>query len=145
MFSRTAEYALRAVVWLASQKGTAPIGAPRIAEGTQVPLTYLSKILQQLVKAGIVSSRRGVGGGFTLARDPAELSLFETVNAVDPLRRIQGCPLGLKTHRKALCPMHHELDEASRLVEEALSRAMVGDVLEAPSRPCPMVDSKGKR
>ena len=70
MISQTAEYALRAVVCLA-ESPTAPMINRVIAETTQVPPEYLSKVLQSLQRAGLVNSRRGLHGGFMLAY-PAE-------------------------------------------------------------------------
>src|SRR5918998_6823233 len=97
MFSQTVEYALRAVVHLA---GAAPRAqtTEEIARTTRVPQAYLSKVLQGLVQAGIVRSQRGIGGGMTLARPPAELTILEVVNAVDPIQRIRTCPLDLSAH-----------------------------------------------
>src|SRR5438094_233271 len=103
MFSETVEYALRAVVHLA---GSAPQAqtTEEIAKSTRVPQAYLSKVLQRLVQAGIVRSQRGLGGGMSLTKTPAELTILEVVNAVDPIRRINTCPLGLAAHGVNLCP-----------------------------------------
>lgn len=145
MFSQTQEYALRAVVWLAQHPDETPAGSPRIAEETCVPTSYLLKVLQELARQGIVSSKRGVGGGFTLDHSPDDLTVLEVVNAVDPLRRISACPLGLKTHRHQLCPMHHRLDEALGLVEDALANSTIREVMSAPGRPEPLIETVKKR
>ncbi len=139
MFSQTAEYALRAVVWLAEHTN-GPVGNQRIAEGTQVPTTYLAKILQELVKVELISSRRGAGGGFELIGDPNEITVLDVVNAVDPVERFDGCPLKLKTHKKRRCPMHASLDEAVDRVQEVLSGHTIAELLNEKSRPRPMVD-----
>jgi Rrf2 family protein len=60
-----------------------------------VPAGYLSKVLQSLGRAQLVNSQRGLHGGFTLARAPSELTVWEVIQAVDPLQRIRSCPLGL--------------------------------------------------
>ena len=73
MFSQTVEYALRAAVCLAAKAGE-PATTEEVAERTRVPAPYLAKILQGLVRAGLVKSQRGVGGGVTLARDPAAVA-----------------------------------------------------------------------
>ncbi len=80
MISQTSEYALRAMVFLAMQNSAAT--GQGIAEVTKVPPGYLSKIMQQLVKSKLVNSQRGIGGGFVLARTPAEISILDVVNAV---------------------------------------------------------------
>ena len=140
MFSQTAEYALRAVVWLADNSDGGPVGHGRIAEETRVPPTYLAKVLQSLAKAKIVTSRRGVRGGFVLSKEPAKLTVLEVVNAVDPIRRITGCPLKLKMHRKRLCSMHSKLDSAIQQVEQMLGSSTISDILTERASPKPMVN-----
>ena len=143
MFSQTQEYALRAVIWLAGHTDEGPIGNQRIAEGTAVPASYLSKVLQGLARADILASRRGVGGGFMLARDANELTVLEVVNAVEPVQRIHACPLGLKTHRKRLCSMHARLDSAMKMVEEVLANSTITELMKQPGRPLPLVETPG--
>jgi Rrf2 family protein len=127
--SQTAEYALRAVVHLASLEGQAQT-AQQIAEATQVPAGYLSKVLQSLARGGVVLSRRGLGGGFTLARPPKQLKALEVINAVDPIRRVETCPLGRKEHSRKLCPLHRKLDEAIAKVERAFATSSIADLVE---------------
>ena len=144
MFSQTAEYALRAVVWLADGEGQERLGVKQIAEGTKVPPSYLSKVLQSLTRAEIVSSRRGVGGGHRLTRLPRDITVLEVIQAVDPIQRIRGCPLGLESHRGRLCGMHARLDQALALVEETLGQSTIADILETPERPLPMRESPAR-
>jgi Rrf2 family protein len=138
MFSQTVEYALRAVVWLAQHHQAAPVGNRTIAEVTQIPPSYLSKILHELAEAEILRSRRGAGGGFQLIPSPDELTVLDVINAVDPLQRITGCPLKLKSHCEQLCPMHARLDETLGLVEQALANSTIREVMFDPARPLPL-------
>lgn len=140
MFSQTQEYALRAVICLANHVEDGPVGNPVIAAETAVPPSYLSKVLQELTRHGILHSKRGVGGGFVLAHAADELSVLEVINAVDPLKRIESCPLGLKTHGTNLCPMHARLDGALSLVEDALRNSTIQEVMSEPGRPLPLVE-----
>ncbi len=142
MFSQTAEYALRAVVWLAENAGENPVGNQRIAAGTQVPETYLAKIMQTLAQEGLVTARRGVGGGFALNYEPHEITVYEIVNAVAPIQRITSCPLNLKTHDKMRCRMHASLDSALEQVEIVLSATTIAEILNDKSRPKPMNESR---
>jgi Rrf2 family nitric oxide-sensitive transcriptional repressor len=128
MLSQTAEYALRAMVALASGKPEART-AQELAEESRVPFDYLSKILSSLRRAGLVSGQRGRGGGFQTVRPVTQLTVLEVVNAVDPLKRIQTCPLGLKAHGTNLCPLHRKLDDAVRSVEEAFASATIGSLV----------------
>ncbi|NLF30508.1 MAG: Rrf2 family transcriptional regulator [Planctomycetes bacterium] len=136
MISQTAEYALRAVTCLAAAEG-GPLTARQIATLTRVPAGYLAKVLQSLVRSGLVESTRGVHGGFRLARRPQEMSILDVVQAVDPLQRIRDCPLHLKAHRHRLCALHRRLDDAMRHIEEILGAASISDLLDEaePVRP----------
>ena len=126
-FSQTLEYALRAVVWLAVQEGRS-LTASELAEATQVSPGYLSKVLKWLGRGGIVRGQRGVHGGFQLARDPRELTVLEVVNAVDPIERIESCPLKLEAHEQWLCPLHSRLDEAIAHVERAFADSTIAEL-----------------
>ncbi len=136
MISPTAEYALRAIVALA-QAGEDAMVTKKIAEITSVPPGYLAKVLQILGKHNLVRSKRGLGGGFVLARDPAEITILEVVNAVDPIKRIERCPLDIESHGQDLCPLHHRLDMATAQVEKAFAETSVADMLADTSRSTP--------
>jgi Rrf2 family protein len=137
MFSQTTEYALRAVVCLASTPDK-PLVTPLIAETTKVPPGYLSKVLQALGRAGIVQSQRGLHGGFTLSKPPHELSVLDVVNAVDPIQRIKTCPLNLDAHGVKLCPLHRSLDDALAHVEETFRNHTIQDLIEQPTTSTPL-------
>src|SRR4051812_13978926 len=139
LISQTAEYALRAMVWLADHMGD-PQVTEAIAQKTKVPAGYLSKVLQALGRAGLVQAQRGLGGGWALTRPPDEVSILDVVNAVDPIRRITSCPLGLRAHGNNLCPLHSKLDDALATVEEAFRSTTLADVLRTPGKGVPLCD-----
>ena len=139
MLSQTVEYALRAVLYLAGQAPSART-TDQIAEATRVPKAYLSKVLQGLVRAGVVHSQRGIGGGMALVKSPGELTILEVVNAVDPVGRIRECPLGLEAHGAHLCPLHRRLDDAMAAVEEAFRASTLAEILAEPSTSVPLCD-----
>lgn len=138
LFSQTAEYALRAVVWLATQP--APRTTRQIAAVTKVPAGYLSKVLQALGRADLVRSQRGLHGGFTLGRTPDQITVLQAINAVDAIPRIRACPLGLDAHCEQLCPLHQRLDDALATVEQAFDHATIADLISHPSRIKPLCD-----
>ncbi len=129
MLSKTAEYALRAVVLMSSHENQ-PISADVMAEKTKVPRRYLTRVLQDLSAAGLVNSRSGPGGGYELAIPASELSILDVVNAVSPLERIRSCPLGLKSHTD-LCPLHAELDKAYAATESAFKNVTLEQLLKS--------------
>ena len=98
--TRAADYAVRVTVYLASlpPDRTAPLG--ELAEATGVRDNFLSKVLQRLVRAGVISSRRGTGGGFRLSVAPESLTLLQVVEAIEGkialnicLSEWQSCPM----------------------------------------------------
>jgi Rrf2 family transcriptional regulator, nitric oxide-sensitive transcriptional repressor len=139
MLSKTVEYALRAVVQLASIAPDASTTAA-LAKVTRVPPAYLSKVLQALVKAGIVASQRGATGGVSLARAPENLTILDIVNATDPIRRIKSCPLELSMHGTNLCPLHRRLDAALAQVEDAFRTTTLAEIVGDPSKVKPLCD-----
>lgn len=137
MFSQTVEYALRAMVVLADAQGE-PRTTTQIAAASRVPADYLSKVMQSLGRAGLVNSQRGKNGGFTLLRDAVEISILDIVNAVDPIRRIERCPLGIPQHGVRLCALHRKLDNAMAHVEEAFRSTNLQEMVAQPNRSKPL-------
>jgi DNA-binding IscR family transcriptional regulator len=86
-----------------------------------------------------VSAQRGRGGGFQAARPANEISVLEVVSAVDAVRRIHTCPLGLAAHGTNLCPLHRKLDDAARSIEEAFRITSIGSLAGVPF--CPEEES----
>jgi Rrf2 family protein len=138
MLSKTAEYALRVVASLAFEPG-ATQAADALAKMTKVPRRYLHKVLKDLVLAGLVHSRPGPGGGYSLNQPADEISILDVVNAVAPLERIRHCPLGLPSHTR-LCPLHKELDRAYAATEAAFSRVTIGELLRSTSEITPLCE-----
>ncbi|MGE0378791.1 MAG: Rrf2 family transcriptional regulator, partial [Planctomycetaceae bacterium] len=128
MISQTVEYALRAIVTIAQHEGR-PCTARRIAEITQVPFAYLSKLMQGLVRGGLVHSQRGLHGGFVLLKPPTELTIWDIVVVVEPFQRIERCPLGIQSHGANLCPLHRRLDKAMATVEAIFRETTVAEML----------------
>ena len=140
MFSQTVEYALRAMRSIWPREAPSPRTTDQIATATRVPKAYLSKVLQALGRAGLVRSQRGLGGGMTLTKAPAALTILEVVDAVDPIGRIATCPLGLASHGVNLCPLHRRLDNALALVEDAFRRTTLAEVLAEPTTSVPLCE-----
>lgn len=133
MISQTIEYALRAMAHLAALDAGRAASSETIAEHTQVPRGYLSKILRDLVVARVVVSQRGPNGGFTLARPASDISILDVVNAVDPIARISECPLGNPAHVQ-LCPLHKRLDDALQTIEQQFRDTSLEDLQKTNSR-----------
>ncbi|MFO0814098.1 MAG: Rrf2 family transcriptional regulator [Gemmatales bacterium] len=143
MLPKTAEYALRAAVWLA-RNSEQPSSADQIAARTKVPRRYLHLVLQDLVQAGLVRSQPGPGGGYALDRHPGSISILDVVNAVSSLERIHQCPLGLPTHTK-LCPLHQELDKVYAAAEAAFARVTLAQLVRSTSPIIPLCEVSVER
>ena len=139
MISATAEYALRAIVYLAMNQDCA-FTTLQISRATKVPAAYLSKVLQALVKTNLVCSQRGCGGGFVLAKSPEEISILEVLNAVDPIGRIRTCPLGLTAHGTNLCALHKQIDDATAIIERTFAQTSIADILKSPTESIPLIE-----
>jgi Rrf2 family protein len=100
--------------------------------------------MQNLQRSGLVSSQRGVHGGFTLARAADVLTILEVVEAVEPIGRIRTCPLGLETHGVNLCPLHRRLDDALAHVERAFGATTLAEVLAEPTTSIPLCEFPGR-
>ena len=138
MLPKTAEYALRAVVWLANKPGQIE-SADSLADQTKVPRRYLHTVLQDLVRAKLVLSQPGPGGGYALSQPPKDVTILDVVNAVAPLERIRTCPLGLATHTR-LCLLHRELDKVYAASEKALGSVTIYQLLRSTSSKVPLCE-----
>ena len=89
--SAKADYAVRAAVELAAAAGTGPLKREEISKLQNIPSKFLETIMLELKHAGIVKSIRGAGGGYSLARPAAEISVADVIRAVDgPLANVRG-------------------------------------------------------
>ena len=105
--TRKGEYAVRGVIYLSQQLPGKICLISEIAEATGAPQTFLAKIFQNFAKIGIVNSFRGTGGGFTLGRSPAKITLREVVEAVEGPIVPNRCLVGSGScEREAQCNVH---------------------------------------
>ena len=127
LFSQTTEYALRVMAWLALSPDVL-VPTVNLAEKTRVPLHYLAKVLQQLASQELVKGRRGVRGGYRLARPAKEITLLQVVRAVSSVERFPACDMEASESGEVLCPLHRSMDEAMRLVIEVLDARTLEDL-----------------
>lgn len=107
IYSKACEYAIRALAYLARTKDGQSARAQEVSRAEKIPLPVLGKILQNLVRKGVLTSRRGPGGGFRLARRAELITLRDVVAAVDGLDHFHNCAAGLEMcGDEAPCPLH---------------------------------------
>jgi len=131
MISRTAEYALRAVLLLARHPDDHLVRATDVSEALDVPANYLSKVLHTLAREGVLVSERGPHGGFGLAIPADELPLSRVVELFDDLGPRQECLLGRPRCRDDdPCLAHTRWKETFDQVTDFFRETMVADLLE---------------
>ena len=132
MLSKTCEYALRAMIFIAqrSMDGTkVPITA--IARGIDSPEPFIAKILQDLSRKGVLQSTKGPNGGFFLDEKGRQCSLAKIVRVVDGDRLFSGCGLGLKECSESQpCPIHNDFKAIRRDISDMLENARIGEFSE---------------
>ena len=86
----------------------------------------------------IIKTQRGLHGGSQLARSAESISVYDVIHAVDPILRIETCPLGLKNHGVNLCPLHKRLDDAIASVAQAFQASTIAELVADPSPSKPL-------
>ena len=128
--SKTADHALRAVLYLAQHEDDGPLPAERIAEALGAPANYLSKTLHHLARAGVVQGFRGPRGGFTLAMPSEELSLARVIEAFDDHSKRDICLMGDRPcNEREPCDVHHAWTNIVRNARGPLETNSVADLL----------------
>jgi Rrf2 family protein len=144
MISLTSEYGIRALIALRQQPEGIPLGAKEMSEITGIPRNYLSKVMHALVRAGIVSSGRGPGGGFVFLRPPAEVTAHEVVMVFEDISGQRRCFLGNATCDDDVdCAAHEGWKTVWDTFEEFLRTTTIQDL--SPSDIPPGVQSKPGR
>ena len=126
----TVAYALTAAAYIAENYQEGLISSARISKEHDIPMSYLLRILQHLVRAQILISKRGPRGGFTLARDPKEISMLQIIEAVNGLL-MSDLPMAGLTHRTDfILKMESICKKATKKEMEIYDKAQLSDMLK---------------
>ena len=124
--TRAADYGVRVMIHLTALKSNGRVSLPDLARATGAPQSFLSKVLQSLTRAGLISSRRGQLGGFHVSPRGAAASMREVIEAIDGAICLNLCLIaGRSCSRKARCPAHPVWIEAQQAMMDVLSRASI--------------------
>ncbi len=136
IYSRSVEYAIRALVHLAVQPEGTQKMARQIAEEEEIPSFFLAKTLQQLARKGILYSIKGPTGGFGFDRDPEKVSLMDIVGVLDGSESFDRCIMGLDscTHQYP-CRMDRTFRPIRRDIVRYLTQTTVADLANGRGRP----------
>jgi len=128
MLSQTAEYALRAVLYLGEHAG--PVRVGDMAEALQIPRNYLSKILHLLARAGVLASARGKTGGFQLAVPADRLRLHHIIAPFDRIEERPRCLLGRpRCNDRTACAAHTRWKEVAETLASFFRETTVAELL----------------
>ncbi len=127
--TKKSDYGLIAMKHLAEIRVSC--SAKDLAELHGIPQELLAKILQRLVKAGLLTSQHGANGGYALARDAAEISAMQVIQAIEGPLFITSCVSTRGCGRTERCTVREPLQKVRQSIEEVLSRLTISDLRES--------------
>lgn len=132
LFSKTCEYAMRAVFFIAHKTAKGGrVGIKEIATGIDSPEHFLAKILQDLSRRGVIQSAKGPNGGFYVDEVILNMPLAAIVEAVDGNGIFTGCGLGLEyCSEENPCPIHHDFKAIRNQIQDLLKTTKIGEFNE---------------
>jgi Rrf2 family protein len=135
LYSKPCEYAIRALAHIAQAPKNEEVRAAEIAKKERLPGPVLAKVLQELVRKGLLKSRRGPGGGFRLARRAESIALRDVVGAIDGLDHFSECAVGLeRCSDETPCPLHDTFKAIRAQVQAYLEETNIAEMAAAIER-----------
>ncbi len=129
IFTTTTEYAIRGVAELAARSSDGPVLLSELVQNTDLPREFLAKVFQRLVKAGLLKSAKGRGGGFSFSRPPASISLMDILVCFEGPQHFGGCVLGFDRCSDAVpCPQHELYKPLRHRLRDYLTGTTVADL-----------------
>ncbi len=130
MFSKACEYGIKAMIFIAHEDNVGRrVSLKEIAGSIDSPEAFTAKILQQLRKADLLKSVKGTAGGFELKKGGSDIRLADIVTAIDGLKVITGCGLGLEAcSDEAPCPIHHKFKHVKSKLKDMLESSSLRDL-----------------
>ncbi len=130
VISRAAEYAIRAILYMAGFPSGQAVSKRDICQTQEITPGFLIKIMQPLIDKGLVRSYRGVTGGFSLGKPPEDISLWDTISAIQGPILLNQCTIhGGYCPRDKSCPVHPVWLQAKNDLEHRLSKTTYAELL----------------
>src|ERR1700748_82032 len=127
--TKKADYGLMALKYLAEQPRATALSAKDVADAYHIPPQLLAKILQRLAKVGLLRSTAGMNGGYTLAKNPNEITVFEVIHAVDGPLFLTACSIGPRTcDLTDSCTIKEPMGRVNDRIAELLRSIRIGDL-----------------
>jgi Rrf2 family protein len=131
--TKKADYGLMAMKHLAERAHEGACSAKDVADAYGIPQEALAKILQRLVKAGLLHSQHGANGGYTLARAARQISAFEVIRAIDGPLFITSCiTVRGECGQSGRCTIREPLRRVNESIEQVLRRITISEMKEEP-------------
>lgn len=129
------DYAIRSMIFIASLPEDAVVLRSEICETQKIPSSFMAKILRSLVRAQLLRSTRGVNGGFSLAKDPSEISLLDILEAIEgPLALTDCTPNAEECEHSGNCPANAVWSRVQASIRDILASASLEDLVSTPRR-----------
>jgi Rrf2 family protein len=130
LVTRKTDYAIRCILYLARDDDQVA-NVTEVSRNMHIPKTFLAKIFQRLVKAGLVESIRGMNGGFRLAKKPADISLLDIMAAIQGPVGINVCAVNSKKcRRSSTCSVHPVWVELRKEVDRRLREQTIAQLID---------------
>ena len=134
LLTKQTDYAIRAVLHLAQRNG-ARTASREIAERERIPLQFLRRIVQTLVKDGVVTSKEGVAGGLTLARKAGRIRVLDMIRLFQGAVQLSECLFRKKVcHNRATCALRRRIARVERQVTREFERLTIAQLLKESKR-----------
>jgi Rrf2 family protein len=132
---RRVDYGLRAIIYLSTQEPEKCCSIAEIARQQNVPRKFLEKIIQDLMRRGLIKSKRGSCGGYTLARSPDEISFYDVIEALEGPIAVNACMDDeLSCDQLPRCAMVGVWSEIQQKVTEVFTRTTLANLSRTPCR-----------
>ncbi|MFZ5981306.1 MAG: RrF2 family transcriptional regulator [Candidatus Zixiibacteriota bacterium] len=132
-FTKAEEYGIFGVLYLAEKDRTLVTPLSEISKAQNIPEKFLAKIFQALSKSGIIRSHRGVRGGFTLAKDPSEISIKEVLETIQGPYHLMKCLTDIRSctmNKAEFCPLREILIIAERKLVSVFEQYTLADLVK---------------
>jgi len=132
LYSSACEYAIRALIYLVKQQPDQFILLREIAKAEGIPYPFLGKIFQNLVRAGVLRSAKGLHGGYALVRPPEEITLYHIKEVIDGTADLERCITGLdRCSDEMICPLHETWKPLRQEIKYFLQNTSMADIAQA--------------
>ena len=132
IYSNACEYGIRAMVYLVGRGEDRRVLLKDISENESIPGPFLGKVFQTLVKAGLLTSSKGPGGGYQLARRPEDITLYDIYCAIDGGKDLDACAAGLdECNDEQPCPLHDSWQPIRESLTSYLTSTSLRDMSQA--------------